>query len=81
MYKQKRGIVNMLQLDKYLKDIDAATSLDAKKEALVEMINASHAKAETKRKALIIADTLSHPTKVLQYAYNFALSGEGMAVK
>ena len=63
----------MLQLDKYLKEIDAATSLDGKKEALVEMINASHAKAETKRKALIIVDTLSHPTKVLQYAYNYAL--------
>jgi|TARA_R110000822_G_scaffold3972_1_gene16948 hypothetical protein len=70
----------MLQLDRYLKEIDAANSLDDKKIALVEMIDASHAKAETKRKALIIANALTNPTKVLQYAYNYALSGEGNSV-
>jgi len=67
-------------LDQYLEVIKQAEGLDAKKEAMIEMINQSHAKARTKQKALNYVQYVSNENRLLAFAYNFALSGEGYKV-
>ena len=57
-----------------------ATGLEAKKEAMVEMINDSHAKAITKQKALAQVEYINNENKLLSFAYNYAMSGEGLKV-
>lgn len=70
----------MLNLETNLKKINEANGLEAKKEAMVEMINESHAKAITKQKALAQVDYISNENKLLSFAYNYAMSGEGLKV-
>ena len=66
----------MLNLENNLKKINEATGLEAKKEAMVEMINDSHAKAITKQKALAQVEYINNENKLLSFAYNYAMSGE-----
>jgi|TARA_R100000426_G_scaffold80127_1_gene57887 hypothetical protein len=70
----------MLNLENNLKKINEATGLEAKKEAMVEMINDSHAKAITKQKALAQVEYINNENKLLSFAYNYAMSGEGLKV-
>ena len=70
----------MLNLESNLKKINEATGLEAKKEAMVEMINDSHAKAITKQKALAQVEYINNENKLLSFAYNYAMSGEGLKV-
>ena len=70
----------MLNLENNLKKINEATGLEAKKEAMVEMINDSHAKAVTKQKALAQVEYINNENKLLSFAYNYAMSGEGLKV-
>ena len=61
----------MLNLENNLKKIN---------EAMVEMINDSHAKAITKQKALAQVEYINNENKLLSFAYNYAMSGEGLKV-
>ena len=70
----------MLNLENNLKKINEAIGLEAKKEAMVEMINDSHAKAITKQKALAQVEYINNENKLLSFAYNYAMSGEGLKV-
>ena len=70
----------MLNLENNLKKINEATGLEAKKEAMVEMINDSHAKAITKQKALAQVEYINNENKLRSFAYNYAMSGEGLKV-
>ena len=70
----------MLNLENNLKKINEATGLEAKKEAMVEMINDSHAKAITKQKALAQVEYINNENKLLSFDYNYAMSGEGLKV-
>jgi len=47
---------------------------------MVEMINDSHAKAITKQKALAQVEYINNENKLLSFAYNYAMSGEGLKV-
>ena len=70
----------MLNLESNLKKINAANGLEAKKEVMIEMINESHAKAITKQRALTTVNYINSETKLLSFAYNYAMSGEGLKV-
>jgi hypothetical protein len=70
----------MLNLEKHLNEIASAQYLGERKELMVSMIMESHAKETTKTKALMQVSQMTNPDKVLQFAYNYALSGEGHKV-
>lgn len=58
----------------------AAHTLEAKKKAMEELINAAHAKTETKRLALTKLSMFKSSNQVDKFAVNFMMSGEGMKV-
>ena len=70
----------MLNLEPNLKKNNEANGLDAKKEVMVDMINESHAKAITKLISLTTVNYINNETKLLSFAYNYAMSGEGLKV-
>lgn len=69
----------MKNLEVFVKAVWNATTPATKREAMVELINNSHAKAETKRKALEQVDRLSMG-KMDKFAVNYMMSGEGLSV-
>ena len=70
-----------IDLTNELKAVYASRNLADKKAALGVLIDRSHAKAETKRKALLAVTTLMTAYKLDKFATNYVLSGEGMKVQ
>ena len=70
----------MLNLTEHLNNVRDAGSLGERKEAMVTMIIESHAKADTKTKAMQKVANETNPDRLLSFAYNYAMSGEGLKV-
>jgi len=70
----------MINLDKYIQQVWKAETTEKKREAFKELLAVSHAKTETKVKALRDIQTLSGK-KLDNFATNFAFSGYGLKVK
>jgi len=70
----------MMNLDKYVQKDWKAETTDKKREAFKELLAVSHAKTDTKVKALRDIQTMSGK-KLDSFASNYAFSGYGMKVK
>jgi len=70
----------MLNLDKYVQKVWKAETTDKKREAFKELLAVSHAKTDTKVKALRDIQNMSGK-KLDAFASNYAFSGYGMKVK
>jgi len=70
----------MMNLDKYVQQVWKAETTEKKREAFKELLAVSHAKTETKVKALRDIQALSGKRLDL-FATNFAFSGYGLKVK
>ena len=70
----------MLNLDQYVQNVWRAETTEKKREAFKELLAVSHAKTETKVKALREIQALSGK-RLDSFASNFAFSGYGMKVK
>lgn len=68
----------MRDLTTFVQAVVSATG-EAKKEAMVELIMASHGKKTTKKLAETKVNMMSY-SKMDQYAYNYMLAGEGKRV-
>lgn len=64
-----------------LKAVYSCTSVEAKKQALIELVEHSFATKETKEKSYRTISALSSTFKLDKFATNYVLSGEGMKVK
>ncbi len=69
----------MKNLTDYVTAVWTAKTLNEKRDAVKSLIEASHAKKETKAKYLTNIQNLSS-NKLDQFAVNFAMSGEGIKV-
>lgn len=69
-----------INLDSFIKAVWAASDIGTKKGIAMEMIQASHAKAETKQKALRDLELMASPKKVDFFVTNYSFSGAGMKV-
>ena len=70
----------MINLDKYVTKVWKAETAEQKREAFKELLAVSHAKTETKVKALREIQTLSGK-RLDSFATNFAFSGYGMKAR
>ena len=70
----------MKDLTPYLNKVNQATDLETAVEATLSVINNSHATVEKKQESHRILAGLPTHEKVVAFAYNFALSGEGLKV-
>ena len=70
----------MKNLSNELHTVWAAATLVGKIDAMNKLIENSHAKKETKQKALRQLHSLRLPSKIDTFASNYMLSGEGMKV-
>lgn len=70
----------MLDLSKFAEKVFMAPSVQQKKQALVEMITASHAKSATKNLFLTKVQSIPVAAKLDKLAVDYMLSGEGMKV-
>ena len=70
-----------VDLTAYVQKVWVASDLDSKKTAMLELINASHAKADTKRLFTTKINMERNPRRLDTLASNYAMSGEGMKVK
>lgn len=70
-----------VDLTAYVQKVWVASDLDSKKTAILELINASHAKADTKRLFTTKVNMERNPRRLDTLASNYAMSGEGMKVK
>ena len=68
-----------VNLDTFVQAVWATKDMDQKRAIATEMIQASHAKAQTKAKALADLNKLS-PTKIDFFVSNFSFSGSGLKV-
>ena len=69
----------MKDLTKECEKVWSAVSLEAKRNAMTNLIEASHAKKETKLKALrMLPKMKAH--QVDKFAANYMMSGEGLGV-
>lgn len=68
-------------LTTYVQKVWFANDLASKKAAMLELINASHAKADTKRLFTAKVNMERSPRKLDTLASNYAMSGEGMKVR
>ena len=68
----------MLNLESFVKKVWTTTG-QAKKDAMVDIINSSHAKKATKTDALFKVAKMSDK-QLDKFAVNFMMSGEGMKV-
>ena len=69
----------MKDLTKECEKVWSAVSLQAKRNAMTNLIDASHAKKETKLKALLILPKLK-AHQVDKFAANYMMSSEGLSV-
>lgn len=70
----------MRDLSEYAQKVWAATGKEAKREAIVELIVASHGKNTTKKLAITRANMMSS-SQMDNYAKNYMFAGEGRNVK
>ena len=70
-----------IDLTTYVQKVWLAQGLDAKKTAMLDLINASHAKADTKRLFTAKVNIERNPSRLDNLASNYAMSGEGMKVR
>lgn len=70
-----------VDLTTYVQKVWFASGLNAKKNAMFELIEASHAKAETKRLYTAKVNIERNPNKLDTLASNYAMSGEGLKVR
>lgn len=70
----------MKNLDSYIQEVFQAADLEAKKQAMTKLIEVSHAKAETKTKALKSLEAINSPVRVDSFAFNYSESGNGNGV-
>lgn len=70
----------MQDLTQYITKVYAASTIAAKQTTALELIEASHAKSETKLKAKNKVLTIKDPFQIDNFMTNYMLSGEGMKV-
>ena len=71
-----------VDLTDYVNKVIVATTTEAKKQALLEMIEASHAKTTTKNLFTNKVSYVNLTAKQLdKMAYDYMMSGEGMKVR
>lgn len=68
-------------LTTFVQKVWISQGLEAKKSAMLELINASHAKADTKRLFAAKVNIERNPNRLDTLASNYAMSGEGMKVR
>lgn len=68
-------------LTTYVQKVWLVNDLASKKVAMFELINASHAKADTKRLYTAKVNIERNPKRLDTLASNYAMSGEGMKVR
>jgi hypothetical protein len=71
----------MKNLEQELKRVWSASTLQDKINAMSDLIEVSHAKKETKDKAIKQLLSIQVPRKIDVFAANYMMSGEGMGVK
>lgn len=69
-----------IDLTPYVHNVWTSIGLNAKKNAIIELISASHAKADTKRLYTTKVNMERNPNRLDVLASNYAMSGEGMKV-
>jgi hypothetical protein len=70
-----------IDLTEYVQKVWSSIGLEAKKNAMFELINVSHAKADTKRLFTAKVNIERNPNRLDTLASNYAMSGEGMKVR
>lgn len=70
-----------INLTDYVQQVWLATGLVNKQTAMLELINASHAKADTKRLFTAKVNIERNPNRLDNLASNYAMSGEGLKVR
>lgn len=70
-----------IDLTTYVQKVWSVNDLTSKKAAMIELINASHAKADTKRLYTAKVNIERNPKRLDTLASNYAMSGEGMKVR
>ena len=70
-----------IDLTTFVQKVWFAQGLKAKQAAMIELINASHAKADTKRLYTAKVNIERNPNRLDTLASNYAMSGEGMKVR
>ena len=71
----------MKDLTQFVQEVFKATTLDGKKTAMLQLIDESHAKTETKSKARSQVEAIKSVVKMDSFAFNYMASGEGMKVR
>lgn len=71
--------MSAINLDTFVQAVWSTKDVVRKREIAAEMIQASHAKAQTKAKALADLNKLS-PTKIDFFVSNYSFSGAGLKV-
>ncbi len=74
-------MTNAIDLSPYIQKVWTASGLEAKKNAMIELITASRAKTDTKRLYTMKVNMERNPYRLDALASNYAMSGEGMKVK
>jgi len=69
----------MINLQPYVDRVWSSTTLEEKRSALKDLVNASHATTKTKKLTLLQIDKVSM-TKLDSLAINYSLRGEGLGV-
>jgi hypothetical protein len=70
----------MKDLTAELQTVYNTSDLTEKKEAMYKLINASHAKALTKKQAIATVAKMTTSVMIDKFATNYMFSGEGMKV-
>lgn len=70
-----------VDLTSYVQKVWLSTDLASKKAAMLDLINASHAKTDTKRLFTAKVNIERNLRKLDTLASNYAMSGEGMKVR
>jgi hypothetical protein len=72
---------NVIDLTVYIQKVWAANGLEAKKKAMIELINASRATADTKQGYTMKVNMERNPKRLDKFASDYAMSGEGLKVR
>ncbi len=70
-----------IDLTVFVQKVWTSIGIEAKKNAMIELINASHAKVDTKRLYTTKVSMERNPSRLDTLASNYAMSGEGMKVR
>lgn len=70
-----------VDLTTYVQKVWTSQGILAKKAAMLDLIDASHAKADTKRLFTAKVNIERNPNRLDTLASNYAMSGEGMKVR